>query len=323
MERLNQISISQIVVPPDRRRLSGTADIAASMAEVGLINPISVTSEWVLIAGLRRLEAAKSLGWDTIAAVVKPIEGLQAELAEIDENIVRNEPNALERADLLKRRKEVYEAMHPTAKAGTAGAIASNKVQGNATDKLSVASFTAETAKQTGINERTVRRDVKLATDLDDEAKETVKASPIADNKSQLQKLAKQKPETQRKVAKAIAEGKAKTVEQAVAAEPAETMPDPKNADQQPPWADFNAQVDAIACDLESLALRMGRVLEVKKDNSKGKWSYFLSYQATVLAARSLANLLRENVPGGPSDRPPGYCPARDIKIRMAVRGGK
>lgn len=56
-----------------------------------------------LIAGYHRLEACKRLGMDKIQANVRKVDEVHAELAEIDENLIRNELTALERCEQLAR----------------------------------------------------------------------------------------------------------------------------------------------------------------------------------------------------------------------------
>lgn len=88
------------------------------ISKVGLLNPITVDQEYMLIAGLHRLEAAKLLGWTEIECTVSSLEGLLAELAEVDENVVRKGLSAVEYSDLLLRRKEIYKMLHPEIKHG-------------------------------------------------------------------------------------------------------------------------------------------------------------------------------------------------------------
>lgn len=77
----------------------------------------------------------------------------------IDENLCRAELSPAQAAYQVARRKEIYEALHPEAKRGTAGAIGSNRAQGNATADSAIASFVADAAAKTGRAERTIRQD--------------------------------------------------------------------------------------------------------------------------------------------------------------------
>lgn len=110
------VSISRIQVSDKRRPLRDVEPLMQSIKELGLLNPITVTPDFQLIAGLHRLEACKRLGWSEIEATVCQLEGLRAELAEIDENLARNELTQLERGEQLARRKEIYEALYPDTK---------------------------------------------------------------------------------------------------------------------------------------------------------------------------------------------------------------
>lgn len=137
--------------------------LAASMKEVGLITPIIIRQNemlgvgYRLIAGAHRLAAAKLLKWDSISAIIVTASDLDARIAEIDENLVRNELTPAERAKHTAERKRLYEDAHGKAKA--IGARAANKAMGNdASENFSVA-FTSDTAKKTGTSERKVQLD--------------------------------------------------------------------------------------------------------------------------------------------------------------------
>ena len=66
-------------------------ELAASMADVGQLQPIGLTPAFELIWGERRLRAAKQLGWKEISAIVDPSMGDAAKSAraERDENTCR------------------------------------------------------------------------------------------------------------------------------------------------------------------------------------------------------------------------------------------
>ncbi len=113
-----KIAISEIKVNPGRREadLNGISELAQSISKVGLLNPITIDPDHTLIAGLHRLEAAKRLEWTEIECTVCGLEGLHAELAEIDENVVRTALSTIEYGELLERRREIYESLHPETK---------------------------------------------------------------------------------------------------------------------------------------------------------------------------------------------------------------
>jgi ParB family chromosome partitioning protein len=127
------VPISEIKVNAGRREADpeGVQELVDSISKVGLLNPITIDREHTLIAGLYRLEAAKLLGWTEIECNVSSLEGLLAELAEVDENVVRKGLSAVEYSDLLLHRKEIYEALHPETRAGIAQAAGMNRAVGN------------------------------------------------------------------------------------------------------------------------------------------------------------------------------------------------
>ena len=221
-KRITAISINH-------RRPASSAKIdqlAESIEQVGLLNPITVTDWGVLVAGLHRLEACKKLGWTEIPCNV--IKEDDAELAEIDENLIRNELNAHEQVELMARRKVIYEEKHPETKAGIAGANA----RWDATAKSATASFVADTAAKTGISERTVRENIQIAKSISPEVKEIIRDTPIADRKTDLLQLARMEPEQQKQIVSQVTTGAAKTVSQAVKQQ-AESDPELKRIDRE------------------------------------------------------------------------------------------
>ena len=88
-----QILISDIKIKKRVRKDLGDIEmLKESLSHYGLMNPITVNSQYELVAGHRRLEAAKSLGWSTIEAIVVDTKDklLQLEL-ELEENIQRKQ----------------------------------------------------------------------------------------------------------------------------------------------------------------------------------------------------------------------------------------
>ena len=149
------INIDRIQIINKRRKLNYLNELKGSILSVGLINPITVTENLHLIAGYHRLEACKELGWQTIPAQIIKTDKLNAELIEIDENLIRNELTVLERGEVLRRRKEIYETMYPESKAVT---VRGGPGRGHKTNEIiSLVSFSEDTATKTGFSSRTIQ----------------------------------------------------------------------------------------------------------------------------------------------------------------------
>ena len=207
-----KIRISEIKINPGRRTAApvDVQKLAESMAEVGLMHPITVDADRNLIAGLHRLEAGKLLGWTEIECMVSPLDELHAELSEIDENYVRANLTPLQASQLLLRRKEIYEALHPETKAGAAqGNGMKRSADSDLTDDLSARpkSFAQNAAEMLGVNERTVRRQVKIAQDLTPEAKEIIGESGMKVTQQALSQLSRLAPEQQTEAAEKLVSG--------------------------------------------------------------------------------------------------------------------
>jgi ParB family chromosome partitioning protein len=78
--------------------------LAESMKRYGQLSPIVLNHRNQLIAGGRRLEAARYLGWRTINAVVMDIDGnLEALEYEVEENLQRQNFTDEEFAQAVRR----------------------------------------------------------------------------------------------------------------------------------------------------------------------------------------------------------------------------
>jgi len=88
------MQLGEITVNNRCRKDLGDLDaLAASMRELGLLQPIVINAERRLVAGQRRLEAAKLLGWQTVPVhiVAKLADALLLLKAERDENLCRKD----------------------------------------------------------------------------------------------------------------------------------------------------------------------------------------------------------------------------------------
>ena len=86
-----QVAIDQIKVTNRVRKDAGDIEaLAASMSAHGLLHPVVLGLGNELIAGGRRLAAAKRLGWKTISAVIVDVENKADKLElELEENVQR------------------------------------------------------------------------------------------------------------------------------------------------------------------------------------------------------------------------------------------
>ena len=116
-DRLKDLRLSTITPDPEQPRkvfaVEGIAELADSMAAVGLLQPVTVklapthtpyAPAYILIAGERRFRAATQLGWTSIRAIVKAgIGEAEATKLQLIENIVREDLNPVEEARAYKK----------------------------------------------------------------------------------------------------------------------------------------------------------------------------------------------------------------------------
>ncbi|MCL2192506.1 MAG: ParB N-terminal domain-containing protein [Treponema sp.] len=94
-----------------RKEMGDIGALADSLKRYGLINPIVISKGNQLIAGQRRLEAAKLLGWRTINAVVSETKGDLTHLEmELEENIQRHDFNMEE---IAAATRAIYRLRNP------------------------------------------------------------------------------------------------------------------------------------------------------------------------------------------------------------------
>ena len=210
------ININDIKINPGRREAApeDVQRLSESITEVGMMNPITITSDHTLVAGLHRLEEAKRLGWTEIECTISDMDELHTELAEIDENVIRTGLSDLELSDLLARRKKIYETLHPTTIARNLPGHASNYE--SSSDKLTGKEkpFSQDTAEKMGVSPRTVERHVQIGENLTPEAKEILRGADTKITKQNLTKLSRLEPEQQTEAAKQLTEGTIKSVDE-------------------------------------------------------------------------------------------------------------
>ncbi|MFJ3405384.1 ParB N-terminal domain-containing protein [Promicromonospora sp. NPDC090134] len=104
------VAVDAITVGERHRHDLGDIDaLAASIQRVGLLQPITVTPDLVLVCGYRRLVAIQRLGWTTTRPWVRSgiSDRLQAVLAERDEEQLRKPLDDVEAAQLYREIKQL------------------------------------------------------------------------------------------------------------------------------------------------------------------------------------------------------------------------
>lgn len=111
------VAVGKIKVADRIRKLTaGIDELAKDIRKNGLINPITVMmvegdGQYQLLAGLRRLRAAQSLGWEEIAVTVVAPKDAEAALSiEYSENVQREAFTFSEKMDYARLIEEIEQA---------------------------------------------------------------------------------------------------------------------------------------------------------------------------------------------------------------------
>ncbi|SRR5215204_546754 len=110
---IDDIELGRIRPPADQVRTSGSniTGLAVSINEQGLLQPIIVRpidNHFEIVAGNRRYEACKSLGWRKITCHIGELEDKQAFEVALVENIQRRTLNPIEEAKAFKAYTSIY-----------------------------------------------------------------------------------------------------------------------------------------------------------------------------------------------------------------------
>jgi ParB-like nuclease domain len=208
-----RVPIEAITVPAGRQ-VGDVTWLVESMRELGQLQPIVVSPSGELVAGMHRLRAALLLDWTHILVIVLDLVGTKKRLAVLDENLVRRQLPALEYAEALAERKELYEALHPETQQHRLGGVA--KAARAATALSAVAeSFSADTAARTGLSPRTIQEYTQVA-GIPREVRDVLRSSSLNNKVKELVAVARLPVPEQKSVAAVLTQGGAKNVKEAV-----------------------------------------------------------------------------------------------------------
>lgn len=104
-----KVNIDQVKIRKRLRKdIGNLSQLKESMRRRGLINPITINRKYELLAGYRRLQAARELGWrDIEVTVVSARTRLEKFEIETDENIERKNFTIEEMAHIDELRSEL------------------------------------------------------------------------------------------------------------------------------------------------------------------------------------------------------------------------
>jgi ParB family chromosome partitioning protein len=194
---------------PEGRKLRGSLDgMKESISTLGLLNPITVSHDNVLIAGYHRLMACKELGWERIEAQIFREDDITNELITLAENIIKLDLTVLQRSEDLKRYNELLIAKGWRANQSNKGfsdkqetTTAIISVVPDKEVKENPVKTTSDLAKEIGVSERTIYQEIQIARDIDDSVKDIIRGTKIADSKTELLQIAREKnPEIQKDI---------------------------------------------------------------------------------------------------------------------------
>lgn len=186
MKRVEQVDVSIIERRDNRRQINeqAVANLMESMRQIGLLTPITVRlvdafkctdgtvadGVPVLVTGAHRLEAAKRLGWKLIDCFyLNDSDDLDAELCEIDENLMRAELTPVQQAECLKRRKEIWEAKRVAESGKSSPTLTGRGNEG----------FASDTAEKTGVSKRSINQAIARAEKIPEPIREKIEGTKL------------------------------------------------------------------------------------------------------------------------------------------------
>lgn len=216
-QTIQTLPVSSIEVEERLRIASPTAvaSIVSSIHEVGsILQPLlvrRVKTGYRLMDGLHRLTAAKQVGLKEVPVKVSDCTNDQAIRIEVDANVAGAPLTALDMAVFLAAHKELYERENPETAQGKAGAHG----RWNATDIMSVASFSANAAEVFGKGDRHIRRLISVGEKLSKEEIALLRHAPKRVQFKDLEHIAKCSEQSDRSaICAALGAGEAKSAKE-------------------------------------------------------------------------------------------------------------
>ncbi|HID70026.1 MAG TPA: hypothetical protein EYP35_06095, partial [Desulfobacterales bacterium] len=192
------IPIEKITIPTRLRDIdeSSVTRIADSISLVGLLNPIIINEDHVLVAGNHRLQSHELLGKDNIEVKIIPNNSLTNTLCEVDENLIRNDLNTIQMGEHIVKREEILTELGLRSKSGSN----QHSKSGTATVAGAESLTSAKIAEQIGTSERSFYLKKQIVQNIPEEIRDLLRRSEYADSVSSLLPLSKEPADIQAKV---------------------------------------------------------------------------------------------------------------------------
>jgi ParB family chromosome partitioning protein len=193
--RLDELKVTN----PYLRLGTDVSELEKSIKTLGLIAPLVISSDNVILAGARRYQALLNLGFEETPVMLIDGNALEKELVSIDENLVRKDLTKIEMESHLRRAKEIYQELFPVSEKVEEK---KNNIEENSTKSetgpLPVEKFLVMVSEKTGLSPKQIHE----AINRDEFSSKEVKEARIKGELSigQTNEIVKLKKEDQPKV---------------------------------------------------------------------------------------------------------------------------
>lgn len=204
------VPVDQITVPADRLRRVDEQKaflVGQSIAAGGQIHPVTVyrtprgARPYTLAAGATRHRGHELHGLKEIAVLIRKMDKNGARRIEIEENLFRDELSKLDRAMHVVEYRRLWEEEHGKVRRGNPAL--SNSANLAELDNAQ-AHFYEQALDDLGLSRRAIERAQFIGANLLPDLRELIARTPVADNQSELERLAKLPPEKQKQTAVAL-----------------------------------------------------------------------------------------------------------------------
>lgn len=210
---IGRLKISDVREERDDEALAGLVE---SMRMVGLLSPIIIASEidedageWFrVVCGRRRVKAARTLGWETIPAILWQLDDVRREMAVLSENLHRLELSSAERDTAYLRYVQLYSSLFPDAEQDAqdrklANIVRDEEIRQEILDRPVVDTPTDAAAKAFGVKPPTVSKGLRRARAFTSAQRKIIEMAGIPDRQCDI--LAAEDADTIEQVVKLLA----------------------------------------------------------------------------------------------------------------------